>query len=94
VSRCGRSLSVWVGRPSTVSRDVAANGGARRYRAVVADQAALRRARRPKPAKLAIHPELCAAVEVKLALRWSPQQISGWLSETYPDRPEMWVSLG
>ena len=78
--------------PSTVSREVAANGGRRRYRAVVADRAALRRTRRPKPAKLAVAPELCALVESKLQLRWSPQQISGWLSETFPDRPEMWVS--
>ena len=88
-----RSIAKRLGRaPSTVSREVAANGGGRRYRAVVADRAALRRARRPKPAKLVMHPELCAVVEAKLELRWSPQQISGWLSETYPDRPEMWVS--
>jgi IS30 family transposase len=88
-----RSIAKRLGRaPSTVSREVAANGGARRYRAVGADRAALRRARRPKPAKLALQPELCALVASKLELRWSPQQISGWLSETYPDRPEMWVS--
>jgi IS30 family transposase len=92
----GESLRVIAKRlgraPSTVSREVAANGGVRRYRAVVADRGALRRTRRPKPAKLAMHPELCALVESKLELRWSPQQISGWLSETYPDRSEMWVS--
>jgi len=88
-----RAIATRLGRaPSTVSREVTANGGARRYRAVVADRAALKRARRPKPAKLAIHPELCALVESKLELRWSPQQISGWLSQTYPDRPEMQVS--
>lgn len=88
-----RSIARRLGRaPSTVSREVAVNGGARRYRAVVADRAALKRARRPKPAKLAIHPELCALVESKLELRWSPQQISGWLSETFADRPEMQVS--
>lgn len=88
-----RSIARRLGRsPSTVSREVAGNGGARRYRAVVADRAALKRARRPKPAKLSVHPELCALVESKLELRWSPQQISGWLSETFPDRPEMQVS--
>jgi IS30 family transposase len=88
-----RSIATRLGRaPSTVSREIAANGGSRRYRAVGADRAALRRARRPKPAKLALQPELCALVASKLELRWSPQQISGWLSETYPDRPEMWVS--
>ena len=31
-------------------------------------------------------------VEAKLELRWSPQQISGWLSETFPTDPEMQVS--
>ena len=88
-----RSIAKRLGRaPSTVSREVAGNGGARRYRAVVADRAALKRARRPKPAKLAVQAELCALVESKLELRWSPQQISGWLSETFPDRPEMQVS--
>lgn len=88
-----RSIARRLGRsPSTVSREVAGNGGARRYRAVVADRAALRRARRPKSAKLAVQSELCTLVESKLELRWSPQQISGWLSETFPDRPEMQVS--
>jgi IS30 family transposase len=88
-----RSIARRLGRsPSTVSREISTNGGARGYRAVRADRAALRRARRPKVAKLATQPELCALVESKLELRWSPQQISGWLSETYPDRPEMWVS--
>lgn len=62
--------------PSTVSREISANGGVRRYRAVVADRAALRRACRPKLAKLAVQPELCAVVEAKLEQRWSPQQIS------------------
>jgi IS30 family transposase len=31
-------------------------------------------------------------VEAKLELRWSPEQISGWLRLEYPDNPEMWVS--
>jgi len=31
-------------------------------------------------------------VEEKLELRWSPQQISGWLRESFPDRAEMQVS--
>ena len=30
--------------------------------------------------------------EAKLELRWSPQQISGWLVEEFPDDPEMRVS--
>ena len=69
-----------------------ANGGRRRYRAARADLAAWSRATRPKPCKLAGNPVLRAIVEEKLARRWSPQQIDGWLKLTYPKRPEMQVS--
>ena len=49
-------------------------------------------ARRPQPCKLAANETLRAEVEDKLAIRWSPQQISGWLKHTYTHRQEMWVS--
>lgn len=78
--------------PSTVSREVARNGGRRRYRAGRADQAAYARARRPKPAKLALQPRLRGVVEEKLGLKWSPQQIAAWLKLEYPDEAEMRVS--
>jgi IS30 family transposase len=78
--------------PSTISREVAANGGGGRYRACRADKAAVRRTRRPKVSKLAACPRLRAVVEEKLELRWSPQQISGWLVEQFADDPEMRVS--
>jgi IS30 family transposase len=78
--------------PSTISREVAANGGRRRYRACRADKAAVQRARRPKSSKLASCDRLRAVVEAKLEVRWSPQQISGWLVEEFPDDPEMRVS--
>jgi len=84
-SRLSRSVS-------TVSREVARNGGRSRYRAHRADQAAWNRARRPKVCKLAANPRLALMVEEKLGLWWSPQQISGWLKESYPESPEMWVS--
>jgi IS30 family transposase len=88
-----REIARALGRaPSTVSRDVAANGGSRRYRACEADRRAVRNLRRPKMAKLAGCPRLCGVVEEKLALRWSPQQISGWLVRTFPDDAEMRVS--
>ena len=48
--------------------------------------------RRPKACKLATNPGLRLVVEDKLAGWWSPQQISGWLRETHPSDPEMWVS--
>ena len=59
---------------------------------VARTQAALRRMRRPKPSKLVSCPRLRAVVEAKLELRWSPQQISGWLVEQFPHDPEMRVS--
>ncbi len=88
-----RSIAGRLGRaPSSVSREVARNGGRRRYRACRADRDALGRAHRPKPAKLATCPRLRQVVEAKLELRWSPQEISGWLVRTFPDDAEMRVS--
>jgi IS30 family transposase len=88
-----RAIAATLGRaPSTVSREVAANGGARRYRAARADRKAWVRAARPKACKLATSTGLRDIVEEKLQRRWSPQQIAGWLRLTYPTRPEMQVS--
>jgi IS30 family transposase len=88
-----RAIAADLGRSaSTVSREVAVNGGRRRYRAARADQQAWTRGARPKRCKLAEHPALRAIVEEKLARRWSPQQIAGWLKATYPNDPEMQVS--
>jgi IS30 family transposase len=55
-------------------------------------QDGLRRALRPKRAKLAECRRLRRVVERKLEAKWSPQQISAWLALEYPDRPEMQVS--
>jgi IS30 family transposase len=88
-----RQLAARLGRvPSTVSREVARNGGRGRYRAQLADAAAFGRAQRPKPGKLVTEPRLRAVVEAKLALRWSPEQIAGWLPLAYPSDPVMRVS--
>jgi IS30 family transposase len=92
----GRSLrliAAELGRaPSTISREVAGNGGRRRYRATLADQGAWARATRPKACKLTTNPVLAGIVAAKLRRRWSPQQIAGWLRLTYPDDPGMHVS--
>lgn len=61
---------------STVSREVNNNGGREGYRAVAADTAARARARRPKPAKLALDPELRERVQTRLEQLWSPPQIA------------------
>lgn len=88
-----RAVARRLGRASsTVSREVASNGGRHRYRAHVAHRASRVRARRPKPAKLACNRQLREAVEEKLEAWWSPVQISGWLEDTYPDDEEMRVS--
>jgi len=78
--------------PSTISREVRRNGGRRHYRASVADAQAWHRARRPKPCRLALSPLLRALVAEKLESDWSPQQIAGWLKETFPDDPGLHVS--
>jgi len=88
-----RAVAARLGRAaSTVSRELARNGGSGRYRAHRADRKAWQRARGPKPSKLADHLELRAVVEEKLADRWSPQQIARWLRRTYPENREMYVS--
>jgi len=88
-----RAIARGLGRSaSTVCPEVAANGGRERYRACDADRRAVRKMRRPKPAKLAVCPRLREVVEGKLELRWSPQQIAAWLALAYPDDPEMRVS--
>ncbi len=83
--RIGRSTS-------TVSREVARNGGRARYRAARADTAALERARRPKIPKLVDNAGLATVVSAKLGLRWSPEQISAWLDTEYPNDLSMQVS--
>jgi transposase, IS30 family len=79
--------------PSTVSREVNANGGRRRYAGWRAHRRASDRARRPKVAKLAGCERLRAQVETWLVAElWSPTQISTQLRIEFPDDPMMRVS--
>jgi IS30 family transposase len=88
-----RSIAAGLGRPSsTVSREIARNGGRHAYRALAADVAAFDRARRPKLSKLAAHCVLAGLVAGKLDDDWSPQQIAHWLRREHPADPAMWVS--
>jgi len=88
-----RAIARELGRaPSTVSREVRRNGSRRGYRAVAAQAQAEHRARRPKPARLAVNGELRERVQQKLELNWSPEQVSRWLEREFPGRPEMRVS--
>ena len=77
---------------STVSREVARHGGRAQYRANEADQRAWEWALRPKPCLLATPSKLQEIVASKLLQDWSPQQISGWLKQHYPDDESLRVS--
>jgi IS30 family transposase len=78
--------------PSTISRELARNGGREAYRATQADDAAWERAHRAKPCKLVQNRSLAKIVSDKLRLLWSPEQIAGWLKHTYPCEPSLHLS--
>src|SRR5215203_2488962 len=93
--RAGESLNA-IGRQlgrsvSTVSREVASNGGRDRYSAWSAHQRARERARRPKPCKLRAGP-LRDEVARRLLELWSPDEIARRLPLDFPDDTEMRVS--
>jgi transposase, IS30 family len=77
---------------TTIAREIERCGGRARYRAHAADREAWARARRPRPTKLELCPELRRAVEEHLADDFSPEQIAGWLRLAYPDNEAMQVS--
>lgn len=88
-----RAIAAQLGRsPSTVSREIARNGGYDDYRASLAEQAAWDRAQRPKRCKLACSKPLSRVVAKKLQSQWSPQQIAGWLKRAYPGNEDQQVS--
>lgn len=88
-----RAIARLLGRsPSTISREVARNRGRRYYKAIDADRRARRMAKRPKLGALEINPELRHMVIGKLQLKWSPEQISGWLKVEYSRQKRMQVS--
>lgn len=87
-----RAIARRLGRAaSTVSREVAANGGPTHYRAVTAHHGAHDRSRRPKRPKLGTGP-LLSTVETWLEQGWSPEEIACRLRLEYPEDPSMWVS--
>jgi IS30 family transposase len=88
-----REIARRLGRaPSTISREVAANGGRDGYVAAPAHERSRCAARRPKQAKLAMNPLLAARVVADLERCWSPRQISKRLRAEFPDDPSMQVS--
>jgi IS30 family transposase len=93
-----REIARRLGRsPSTISRELDRGCLTRRprgrYRASVAQARADARARRPKPAKLTVHPRLRDWVADKLErLQWSPEQIARRLRTEFPDDESMRIS--
>jgi len=88
-----RGIAELLGRsPSTISREINRNGGVKKYRAAKAEKMAWSRAKRPKLCRLALNARLRKRVESKLKQQWSPEQISGWLSDSYPENTDMQVS--
>src|SRR5262245_2976248 len=72
-----RQIAQRLGRsPSTVSREIRRNGGCSAYRASEAETDA----------------ELRWRVAQKLALQWSPEQVSGWLKRQFPADQGMQIS--
>jgi len=89
----GRAIAERLGRAaSTVCREIGRYGGRDAYRAGTADVGAWRAALRPKACLLATNRAVRNLVAGKLALEWSPEQISGWLRDEFPDDESMRVS--
>lgn len=78
--------------PSTISREVQRNRGRRYYKAVDANNRANRMAKRPKPCLLDQNLQLRKLVLEKLEMKWSPEQISGWLRRTKPRQKTLRIS--
>jgi IS30 family transposase len=88
-----RALAACLNRaPSTISREINRHGGRKKYRANVADHQAWKNASRPKLSYLDSHPNLKKIIMENLQLKWSPEQISGWLKQTYPNEIDMHLS--
>lgn len=92
-----RAIAGLVGvAPSTVSREIRRTRtvyrNRARYDAVIGEQLAGQRRRRPKSRRLDLDPVLRAAVIGELNGRRSPQQVAGRLARLYPGREDMSVS--
>ena len=78
--------------PSSVTREVKANGGVEGYRVWPAYLRAEHETRRPKASKLGQNPKLCAKVVKGLESLWSPEDISARLRRKFPGNSTMTVS--
>ena len=77
----------------TVGREIAANGGRARYRAVAAEARAAQVAGRPKLFWTERRPWLWQYVQTLLRTKkWSPEQIARRLRRDHPHESQWWVS--
>ena len=88
-----RRVAEGLGRaPSTISREVNANGKREAYRVLRAEETSGQRNCRPRRRKLESNAALRREIERRLLERWSPQQIAARLIFDYPSDPSMRVS--
>jgi transposase, IS30 family len=89
-----KAIGVSIGKSfQTVYREISRNRKPDgRYQPWYAHNQATLRRHRPKEHRIVVGGELHRAISEKLAVRWSPQQISRYLKRTFPDDPEMWCS--
>jgi IS30 family transposase len=90
-----REIARRLGRaPSTISRELRRNCAAHDvggYDGDLAHSRARERAERPRGGRLASEAGLREAVQARLELEWSPEQIAAWLRREFPDRPRWHV---
>jgi IS30 family transposase len=87
-----RTIAAALGRNvSSVSREVRININSKtgRYEPYRAQQLSGNRLKRPKMAKVATNPLLRSVIRERLVKHWSPEQISNYLKQHWPDNEGM-----
>jgi IS30 family transposase len=88
-----RLIAEHLGRaPSTICREVSANGGRRRDRALVAERAGVRAGQTTQGGQAGPEPPPAGQSGGQLQADGAPEEISGWLARTYANAPEMCVA--
>ena len=88
-----QSIAEQMGRaPSTISREIRRNSDPDgRYRPHQAEQAARRRACKPRKRRIAVDAVLAEVVQRLLAKRWSPEQVAHELRVLFAGEPSRWL---
>ena len=88
-----RRIAEQLGRaPSTISREIRRNSDPDgRYRPHQAEQAARRRACKPRKRRVAVDGVLAEVVQRLLAKRWSPEQVAHELRVLFAGQPSRWL---